>query len=123
MGTFGKCKGGGRRSATRTAVPLIAVVTTLRESRSAIVVDVSATGAKLQGSNLPQSSEELFLTVEGVVAFGTVAWARDDERGVAFDVPLNANDEARLRQKVALAKGLPPEMKAAFDDWAVGLAR
>jgi hypothetical protein len=105
------------------AVPLIAVVTTLRESRSAILVDVSATGARLLGPDLPQPAEELFLTVEGVVVFGTVAWERDDERGVAFDEPLKAIDEARLRQRVAQAKGLSPEMRAAFDDWALGFAR
>jgi PilZ domain len=98
------------------AVPLIAVVTTLREFRSAIVVDVSATGARLQGANLPKSTEELFLTVDGVVVFGTVAWERDDERGVAFNAPLKDIDESRLRKKVAQAQRLPPELKAAFDD-------
>jgi hypothetical protein len=123
MSTFGKCAGGGRRSAARVAVPLIAVVTTLRESRSAIVVDVSATGVRLQGANLPESTEELFLTVDGVVVFGTVAWEQDDERGVAFDAPLKAIDETGLRQKVAQAKKLPPELRAAFDDWSAGFAR
>ena len=123
MSGFGKCVGGGRRSASRMAVPLIAVVTTLRESRSAILVDVSATGARLLGPDLPQPAEELFLTVEGVVVFGTVAWEKDDERGVAFDEPLKAIDEARLRQRVDQAKGLSPELRAAFDDWAMGFAR
>ena len=123
MSMFGKRVGGGRRSAARMAVPLVAVVTTLNESRSAIVVDVSATGAKLQGSNLPKRTEELFLTVEDMVVFGTVAWEQNDKRGVTFDAPLKAIDEARLKQKVAQAKGLPPELVAAFDDWAAGFAR
>lgn len=123
MSVFGKCVGGGRRSAARMDVPLVAVVTTLHESRSAIVVDVSATGAKLRGTNLPKSAEDLFLTVEGIVVFGTVAWEENDERGVAFDAPLAPRDEALLKRKVDEARGLPPELKAAFDDWAVGFAR
>jgi len=123
MSDFGKCAGGGRRSAARKTVPLVAVVTTLRESRSAILVDVSATGARLRGADLPNSAEELFLTVDGVVVFGTVAWEREHERGIEFDGPLEATDEARLKQNVVEARGLPPEIKAAFDDWALGFAR
>ena len=123
MSTFGKCKGGGRRSAARMAIPLIAVITTLKESHSAVLVDISATGAKVRGSDLPKGSEELFVTIEGIIEFGTVAWATDTERGIAFDEPLRSADVARLRQKVAKARGLPAELTAAFEDWAVGFAR
>lgn len=123
MGTFGKCKGGGRRSATRTTAPLLVTVTTLARSQSAVLIDVSCTGARLRGTDLPETGEELFLNVEGVIAFGTVAWMEDDERGVAFESDLTASDEKRLRQAVALARGLPPEMRAALDDWTLGVAR
>ena len=123
MSIFGKCKGGGRRSASRTKVPLIAVVTTLAETQSAIVVDVSSTSIRLRGPNLPGKGEELFVNVEGVLAFGTVAWADDDERGIEFDSPLCPGTEQLLRQKVAQAAGLPPEIKAAYDDWMLGVAR
>ena len=123
MGTFGKCKGGGRRSATRTAAPLIATVTTLARSQPAVLVDVSSTGARLRGTDLPETGEELFLNVEGVIAFGTVAWMEDAERGVAFESDLAAFDETKLRQAVALARGLPPEIRAALDDWTLGVAR
>lgn len=123
MSKFGKSNGGGRRSAARMAVPLTAVITTLHESRSAILVDVSATGARLRGPNILRSDEELFLTVDGIVIFGTVAWAKNDECGVAFDSQLEASTEKRLRHKVVQAEGLPPELKAAFDDWSVGIAR
>ena len=123
MGTFGKCKGGGRRLAGRTAAPLIAVVTTLKESHSAILKDVSATGARVCGRGLPPVGAELFLTIEQVVAFGKVVRAEDNERGIAFDEPLSALDEQFLQQKVADARGLPPEIRAALDDWSLGLAR
>lgn len=90
MSTFGKCQGGGRRTAKRSKVPLIAVVMTLTESRSAVVVDISATGARLRAKDLPQEGCELFLTLEGVVVFGTVAWSRRSECGIAFDGKLKA---------------------------------
>jgi len=123
MSTFGQCEGGGGRSAARMSMPLIAVVTTMKESHSAVLVDLSATGAKLRGSGLPAISEELFVTIESVIAFGVVTWATETERGIVFDEPLRAADVARLRQKVAKARGLPPELTAALDDWALGFAR
>jgi hypothetical protein len=123
MHNFGKQQGGGRRSAARMTAPLTAVITTLRESRSAILVDISATGAKLRGSDLPGPSEELFLTVDGVIAFGSVAWANNSDHAIVFDAPLKRSDEARLKRKVAEASGLSPEPKPAFDLWARSYAR
>lgn len=123
MVAFGKCKGGGRRSAPRSSAPLIAIVTTLTASHSAVLLDVSATGARLQGPDLPQTGEDLFVSIERVVAFGTVVWAKESVRGIAFDEPLNPRDEQQLRQRVSQAHGLPPEIKAAFDDWVLGVAR
>ena len=123
MSTFGKRKGGGRRSATRSPVPLIATVKTLDGAHLSVVVDVSATGARLRGHDLPQCNEDLLITVEGISAFGTVAWADGNERGVAFDAPLNARDEQFLRQKVAQFRAMPAAIRAAFDDWSMGFAR
>ena len=123
MGTFGKCKGGGRRSASRSPAPLIAAVTTLKGAHSAIVVNVSSTGARLRGANLPDLDEQLFVNLDGVIAFGTVAWSDADEMGVAFDGPLSGSDEQRLNEKVKAAGGLPAEIKAAFDQWTLGVAR
>ena len=105
------------------ALPLTAVVTTLNESHSAVVWDVSAKGAKLRGLDLPSEGEDLFLSIDGLVLFGTVVRQDDDTRGIAFDQPLNASQEARLRQKVLHANGLPIEIRAAFDDWSAGFAR
>ena len=123
MGIFGKRKGGGRRSAARLSAPLIAVVTTFTDTRSAVLVDVSATGAKLRGRNLPSLYEELFVTIDGTMVFGTVAWEDGDECGVAFDAPLKPSEELRLRKRVAEATALPTEFRRAFDDWTRELAR
>jgi hypothetical protein len=95
----------------------------LSASHSAILVDVSATGVRVRGSNLPQKGEDLFVAIEGLVAFGTVVWCDGSLRGIAFDEPLRAGDEQFLNQKVAQAQGLPPDVKAAFQDWTLGVAR
>ena len=47
----------------------------------------------------------------------------DAERGLAFETDLSTSDETRLRQAVALARGLPPDIRAALDDWTLGVAR
>ena len=123
MGTFGKCEGGGRRSAARRPTPLIALVTTLHETRSAVVIDVSATGARLRGKNLPPKYADLFIHIEGVVTFGSVQWEDGDHRGIFFDEPLAPSDEAFLRKKASEAQGLPPEIKVALDEWSSGAVR
>jgi len=122
MSPFGKCKGGGRRAAARSTAPLIGLVTTLDRTRSAIIVDVSATGARLRGKDLPPKWADFFINVDGVVTFGTVQWEDGDDRGIAFDAPLTGDDLSLLQSKVAQAKGMPPEIKAAFDDWTQGFA-
>jgi hypothetical protein len=123
MSTFGKCGGGGRRVAKRLKAPLVTVVATVKESRPAVLDDLSATGARLHGSSLPDPGEDLLITVEGVHAFGTVAWADGDQRGIAFESPLAAGEERHLRQKVAQVKGSSVEDRAAYDDWSGGFAR
>jgi hypothetical protein len=120
---FGKRKGGGRRAAKREYIPLIAVTTTITGSKSACLVDVSCTGARLQGLGLPRPDEVLEICIEGVRAFGLVTWTNEHQCGVAFDVPLSTAEVTFLRQKVAVARGLPMETQAALDDWVTGLAR
>jgi len=122
MNLFGKCGGGGRRSASRSTAPLIAIFTTLTGSQSALVVDVSSTGVRLRTPNLPKMGEDLLVAIEDVRAFGTVAWSEHGECGIAFDPALPFEDEQQLQSRASAARGLP-EVKAAFDSWVVGCGR
>jgi len=122
MSAFGKRDGGGRRSTARSGTPLSGLVTTLLGTRLAVVIDVSATGARVRGNDLPRKWADLFINVEGVVSFATVRWEDGDERGIEFDAPLHPSDENLLQQKVHEAKGLSPEMMAA-NEWARGVSR
>ena len=123
MVAFGKSRGGGRRSSERAAAPLLASITTLTRSHSAVVVDVSTSGARLHGSDLPEMGEELVVNIDGVQAFGTVVWSDQGEAGIEFDSPLSVEEHTLLQQQVTLTRGLPPEMKTAFESWVIGCAR
>ena len=123
MGAFGKSIGGGRRSAVRTSAPLMAVLTTLVGSRSTVLADVSSTGARVRGADLPAMGEDLIVNIERVQAFGTVVWSDSGECGIAFEPPLEPSDEVYLRGLIATAKGLPPDIRAAFENWVVGAGR
>jgi hypothetical protein len=123
MTTFGKRKGGGRRRAAREHLPLIAVFTTRSRSHPAVLVDVSSTGVRLRGDDLPGRGEDLLVTIEGVTSYGVVAWSRLGFCGIAFDSPLPAGSLQLLEQRVAKARGLSPELMAAMEDWQLGVAR
>lgn len=64
--TFGKRGGGGRRGAPREAAPLLAVYTTVTQSHEVILVDVSRSGARLRGSQVPEAEDELFVSIGNI---------------------------------------------------------
>ena len=120
MNAFGKCAGGGRRAAPREIAPLLAVYTTVTQSHSALVVDVSSTGARLRSPTHPEEGADLLLSLADVRVFGTVAWIDDEQFAVAFDEPLQPEDLAKLGRIVASGRGLTPHVQAAIDDWVLG---
>ena len=123
MREFGKCEGGGRRSSARETAPLFAVFSTIGRSHDAVLVDISQTGARLSGDDLPGLGEQFNLTVEGIRTFGSVVWVADGQCGVVFDDALCAEDVRMVRQTVSRMPGFTPELRAAFDEWILGAAR
>ena len=123
MVAFGKASGGGRRERGREAAPLCVVMTTVSNSYAAVLVDISATGARVQFSNLPLVGDEMYLTVGRIKSFCTVRWKRDGECGVQFYEPLLQDDVISVRCEVTDGLGLTPTMRAAMDDWVLGVAR
>jgi hypothetical protein len=123
MVAFGKRIGGGRRSAARESAPLVAVFTTITRSHAASLVDVSATGARLHSEDLPAVGELVELSMGKVRAFALVRWVSGNECGLAFDGQLAAAEVKSLRKQVQQTAGLPPEIRAAYDDWVLGIAR
>lgn len=121
--TFGKSGGGGRRRAPRAAAPLLAVYTTVSKSHEVVLVDVSNTGARLSGPNLPEAGEQLFVSVENIRAFGTVVWVEVPQFAVEFDTPLSPDDLGILTSKVKQGMGFSPEERAAIEGWILGVHR
>jgi|tagenome__1003787_1003787.scaffolds.fasta_scaffold20989739_2 hypothetical protein len=125
MKSFGKCKGGGRRRAAREVLPMAALVNTLEKTWITVLLDVSATGARLRGFDLPAAGEALLVTMDCVRAFGIVAWSEHDECGVQFDPPLPVFEVDRLRREVKVATLTlnVAEEQRAIHAWATGMAR
>nr|WP_294170658.1 PilZ domain-containing protein [uncultured Sphingomonas sp.] len=125
MTTFGRRSGGGRRRAQRSPGDLPALVTTVARSQPVVVMNVSATGARLRGTDLPDAGGDLLLKIDSTEAFGTVQWKRADLCGVAFEQPLREPQVQRLRAEANRAQltRLTPEQRLAMQDWTAGLAR
>jgi hypothetical protein len=102
---------------------LIAQVSTRTKTLSSHLIDVSSTGLRLCGKNLPLPGEDVLVSIEGVKGFGTIVWQKGDTRGVAFEPSLLPGEVQKLRQLVSQAQGLSPDLKAAWDDWELGMAR
>lgn len=125
MRIFGKKSGGGRRTATREAMPLPASVSTIESNFITRLSDLSATGARLSGKCLPNVGQPVVLRIDRVKVFGTVAWAAKSECGIEFEEPLAPFDMSQLRREMKLAAltWRNIDEKLAIEDWANGLAR
>ena len=120
---FGKRLGGGRRGAGRARGSLTVVITTVSKSIAVELADMSSTGVRLRGSYLPEKHEELMISIGTLKAFGTVAWSRETECGISFDLPVGQCEVDAVREAVAERRGISLEMKSALDAWTVGSAR
>lgn len=87
------------------------------------LVDVSIKGARFSGTELPRILEDVLMTIGDVQTFGTVRWRKGNLCGIQFEKPLSAFEVARIRSEGRRGGHLPPEIKAACDDWTIGIAR
>jgi hypothetical protein len=122
---FGRRGGGGRRSAARTTAPLLAVLTTVTRSHPAILMDVSSTGARVRGSDLPGKGVDVVIRIDAVRAFAKVVWSNRGQCGLAFYSPITTADVDHLRARACNVKvpGLTPQQKAALEEWKLGISR
>ena len=116
---------GGLRRAVRGDVMIRAAMMTLTETIGVDLLDLSTSGAKLRGRDLPTPGQEVVVLLGRLEAFGSVVWRDEDECGVHFDVQLTEN----ARSMVESERG--PNYFATIDgkeslsacDWFSGLAR
>ena len=110
----------GRRSEPRAYIVLPASAEALSGHRQVRLVDVSRTGAQLEGSGLPDVGKDIVFKCAGLDTFATITWADSDRRGVQFDEPISVRDLIELRR---LAETIDPDEAEAAADWANGIAR
>jgi hypothetical protein len=124
MEKFGKRVDGidGRRAAVRQNVSMAASMFSLEHSRVVIVEDISTSGAKLTGEELPKLGEDVWIKAGPVDAFGTVVWVVDFVCGVTFEQPLNRTEEEFITSEARLMSltNLTSAERAALADWRSG---
>jgi hypothetical protein len=116
---------GGRRCAVREPLLLEAAITTLRASRRVTMVNISATGARLRGPEMPDVGADVLIRAGSVDTIATVVWNRNGMCGITFDEPIDDAQVEELRRTgrfTSLAK-LTPEERSAAEDWISGFAR
>ena len=68
-------------------------------SRSVVIADVSALGARLGGRDLPSPGDELLIVAGSTDRMGTVMWRSGDQCGVELDEPLAPDSIDRMKQE------------------------
>jgi hypothetical protein len=91
--------GTDRRRHQREEVTLAASAMSITRSRSVMIADVSAEGARLGGRDLPGPGKELLMIIGSQDRMGKVAWRTVDECGVSLDEPFDAADIDRMKRE------------------------
>lgn len=104
---------------------MLAVLMTLGSTRAAVVSDLSCTGVRLSGDDLPPRGELLEIKMSDVEAFGTVVWATDSQCGIAFETELASADVDALRLKAGKTclSNMSVAEQIALDEWVLGVSR
>lgn len=90
MSSFGKRVDGfsGHRREPRQQVSLLGSAIAVQGSKSVLVEDLCANGAKLLGHVLPAVGKDLVIRAGQLDVFGRVVWSNGGHCGVIFDAPL-----------------------------------
>lgn len=107
----------------REAAPVLVLLSTLARTYEAVLVDISATGARISALELPKPEEDLYFSVAKLKTVASVRWRRGGQCGIQFQEPLRQEEVINVRREAANYAGLPPALRAAMDDWVLGLAR
>lgn len=118
-------KPGGLRRALREEVMIRAAIMTMTDTFGVDLLDLSASGAKLRGGDLPTPGQEVLVLLGRLEAFGSVVWRDEDQCGIHFDVALSDQALSIIENERGPASlvGLSADEALAAGDWLNGLAR
>jgi hypothetical protein len=95
-------------------------LSTTSRHRTAILLDISATGARLQIERPPAVGQPLYLSAGPLELFGEVRWITVDECGMAFEEALTATQVSRVLVESMAHRG---ELPVVIDRRAPGQRR
>lgn len=75
----------GRRRSSRRPISEAGSAVSIHGSRSVIVEDIGAHGARIRGHKLPEVGKQVLIWTEGLDVLGSVVWESFGVRGVLFD--------------------------------------
>ena len=115
----------GRRSEPRAYVVLPASAEALSGRRQVRLLDVSRSGARLEGDDLPEAGKDIILKCGAIDTLGTIVWTASGRCGVRFDeaIPLRYLPVLRALAEKIDQSPMTPEEREAAADWVSGLAR
>jgi hypothetical protein len=88
-----------RRASEREPVVLAGSAFGLGRSRSIIVSDLSAEGARLDARDMPAPGDDVLVVVGPLDGLATVVWRADDRCGVRFDEALPGEMLERMKSE------------------------
>jgi hypothetical protein len=114
-----------RRAAKRARIKLPASIRTITGQREVSLLDLSGTGAMLEGKDLPEMGHDVVLKSGNLDVLGVVVWCRNGRCGVTFDQPIAEEEVHRhwLEGIKTSHLGIAPEVREAAKDWVEGRIR
>jgi hypothetical protein len=88
-----------RRRFPREDVTLAGSAMSVTRSRSVMVTDVSALGARIGGRDLPKPGDDILMVVGSQDRMGTVVWRSVEHCGVSLDEPLEAANIDQMKEE------------------------
>jgi hypothetical protein len=115
----------GRRSEPRATLHLSGDAQGLDGHHAVKVLDISRTGARIEGSQLPAVGKNIILRCGDIDTFGSIAWSASGRSGIHFDEPIALRELVTIRALAEERSRLPwtAEEREAAADWMSGLAR
>jgi len=115
--SFGKRLDGifGRRTAERAEVSIPVSLFTVDQSRVVILGDLSGTGARLEGHDLPPRGRDVWLKLAGADVFGRVVWSKPGQCGITFEDRLDGEELARILRELEFEPPRSSNMRRFYE--------
>ena len=95
--SFGLSQATGRRSVPRAEATVSAIISMSAGDYPAGLIDISRTGARLQGEYLPRVGQQVGFRAERVNVSAEVVWSDADTCAIEFDTPISISEVQRLK--------------------------